>query len=216
MTSRKSCSHWSGFFVFQRGYRPPHYKPCLASRVLTEVLSAQLGRCFGSINMWIVFALLAALASASVVTLSKAAIKDVPPSLVFAIEAVLILLVSWATVLFQDLLPDIARIERKTWLVLVVAGLLTAVSSLLVFRALSMGDASRVSPLTNISLVFSVTLAAIFLREKLTWQVMLGTALMAGGAILIATAKPSDKTASSPKDGRSESGATVYQSSSKA
>ena len=79
--------------------------------------------------MWIVFALLAALASASVVTLSKAAIKDVPPSLVFAIEAVLILVVSWGTVLFQDLLPDIAKIERKTWLVLVVAGVLTAVSS---------------------------------------------------------------------------------------
>lgn len=143
--------------------------------------------------MWIVFALLAALASASVVTLSKAAIKDVPPSLVFAIEAVLILVVSWGTVLAQDLLPDIARIERKTWLVLVVAGVLTAISSLLVFRALSMGDASRVSPLTNISLVFSITLAAIFLREKLTWQVMLGAALMACGAILIATSKPAAK-----------------------
>lgn len=143
--------------------------------------------------MWIVFALLAALASASVVTLSKAAIKDVPPSLVFAIEAVLILVVSWGTVLFQDLLPDIAKIERKTWLVLVVAGVLTAASSLLVFRALSLGEASRVSPLTNISLVFSITLAVIFLKEKLTWQVMLGAALMAAGAILIATTKPAAK-----------------------
>ena len=163
--------------------------------------------------MWIVFALLAALASASVVTLSKAAIRDVPPSLVFAIEAVLILLVSWGTVLVQDLLPDIARIERKTWLVLVVAGVLTAISSLLVFRALSMGDASRVSPLTNISLVFSVTLAAIFLKEKLTWQIMLGAALMAAGAILIATTKPAaKKEGASSKTGRPTNGITIYES----
>ena len=110
--------------------------------------------------------MLAALASASVVTLSKAAIKDVPPSLVLAIEAVLILAVAWGTVLVQDLLPEIGKIERKTWLVLVVAGVLTATSSLLVFWALSIGDASWVSPLTNISLVFSVTLAAIFLKGK--------------------------------------------------
>ncbi|GAB3587416.1 EamA family transporter [Hymenobacter daeguensis] len=161
--------------------------------------------------MWIVFALLAALASASVVTLSKAAIKDVPPSLVFAIEAVLILLVAWGTVLWQDLLPEIGKIERKTWLVLVVAGVLTATSSLLVFRALSIGDASRVSPLTNITLVFSVSMAAFFLKEKLTWQVILGAAFMAAGALLIALAKPADKKESSSKNGRPASGTTIYE-----
>ncbi|GAB2857251.1 EamA family transporter [Hymenobacter ruber] len=162
--------------------------------------------------MWIIFALLAALASASVVTLSKSAIKDVPPSLVFAIEAVLILLVAWGTVLVQDLLPHIGKIERKTWLVLVVAGVLTATSSLLVFRALSIGDASRVSPLTNITLVFSVTLAAVFLKEKLTWQVIAGAGLMASGALLIAFAKPAEKPGNTKKNGRPASGATIYES----
>ncbi|GAB3731953.1 hypothetical protein GCM10027594_13860 [Hymenobacter agri] len=163
--------------------------------------------------MWIVYALLAALASASVVTLSKAAIKDVPPSLVFAIEAVLILAVAWGTVLAQDLLPEIGKIERKTWLVLVAAGILTATSSLLVFRALSIGDASRVSPLTNITLVFSVTMAAVFLKEKLTWQVVLGAALMAAGAIFIATSKPAAKPSQTSADkGRPASGTTIYES----
>ena len=163
--------------------------------------------------MWIVFALLAALASASVVILSKAAIKDVPPSLVFAIEAVLILVVAWGTVLVQDLLPEIGKIERKTWLVLVAAGVLTATSSLLVFRALSIGDASRVSPLTNITLVFSVTMAAVFLKEKLTWQVVLGAALMAAGAIFIATSKPAAKqNQASAENGRPASGTTIYES----
>ena len=66
---------------------------------------------------------------------------------------------------------------------------------------------------TNISLVFSVTLAAIFLKEKLTWQVLLGAALMAGGAILIATTKPAaKKEEASSKNGRPASGTTICES----
>ena len=140
--------------------------------------------------MWIVFALLAALASAVVVTLSKAGIKNVPSSLAFAIQTVLIIGVAWGTVLWQGLLPDIGKIERKSWLFLIAAGVLTGASSLLSFKALSLGNASRVSPLTNLALVFSVTLAVIFLKEKLSWQLVLGVALMAGGALIIALAKP--------------------------
>lgn len=162
--------------------------------------------------MWIVFALLAALVSATVVTLSKAGIKNVPPSLAFAVQAVLILIVSWSTVLWQGLLPHIGKIERKSWIFLLTAGVLTAASSLLSFRALSIGDASRVSPLTNTALVFSVLLASFFLKEKLTWQVMLGAALMASGAIIIAMAKPSSKPGKDQKNGRPETGATIYES----
>ena len=162
--------------------------------------------------MWIVFALLAAMVSATVVTLSKAGIKNVPPSLAFAIQAVLIILVSWGTVVWQGLLPDIAKIERKSWIFLIAAGILTATSSLLSFRALSLGDASRVSPLTNTALVFSVLLAAFFLKEKLTWQVMLGAALMVSGAIVITLAKPSAKPKEENKNGRPETGATIYES----
>jgi transporter family protein len=161
--------------------------------------------------MWIVFALLAALISATVVTLSKAGLRNVPPSLAFAVQAVLIVLVSWSTVLWQGLLPNIGRIERRSWVFLITAGVLTAISSLLSFRALSIGDASRVSPLTNVALVFSVTLAAVFLREKLTWQVIAGAVLMAAGALLIATAKPTEKAEADKKNGRPVAEATIYQ-----
>ena len=143
--------------------------------------------------MWVVFALLAAISAASVVTLSKSGIKNVPPSLAFAIQAVLIIVISWGTVLWEGLLPEIGKVDRKSWVFLVVAGVLTAASSLLSFRALSLGNASRVSPVTNVSLVFSVALAALFLKEKLTWQVIVGAALMAGGAILIAMGEPDEK-----------------------
>ncbi|GAB4053724.1 EamA family transporter [Spirosoma litoris] len=139
--------------------------------------------------MWIVFALSAALAAATVVTLSKAGIKHVDSSLAFAIQSVLILLVSWSVVIAQGSLPDVARIERRVWIYLVIAGVLTCVSSLLSFRALKLGNASQVSPLTNFSLVFSVILAAVFLKEKLSWQVIAGAVMMAIGALTIALAR---------------------------
>lgn len=167
---------------------------------------------FGAQLMWIVFALLAAAVSAAVVTLSKAGIKNVPPSLAFAVQAVLIIIVSWGAAVWEGLLPEISKIDRRSWVFLVTAGILTATSSLLSFRALSLGDASRVSPLTNVALVFSVTLAAIFLKEKLTWQVLLGAGFMVVGVLLIATAKPADKPGGKKKDGRPTSGTTIYES----
>jgi transporter family protein len=135
--------------------------------------------------------------------------------LAFAIQAVLIIAVSWGAVVWEGLLPEIGKIERKSWAFLIAAGVLTATSSLLSFRALSLGDASRVSPITNVALVFSVLLAAVFLKEKLTWQVVVGAVLMVAGVLFIATAKPADKAEkreSSKKDGRPESGTTIYES----
>ncbi|SOD80295.1 EamA family transporter [Spirosoma fluviale] len=139
--------------------------------------------------MWILFALLAAVAAAVVVTLSKAGIKDVDSSLAFAIQSVLILVISWTVVISQGNLPDVTRIERRVWIYLVAAGVLTCVSSLLSFRALKLGNASQVSPLTNFSLVFAVILAVLFLKEKVSWQLVAGAVLMAAGAILIAVSR---------------------------
>ncbi|WP_266365399.1 EamA family transporter [Tellurirhabdus rosea] len=139
--------------------------------------------------MWILFSLLAALASALVVTLSKAGIKNVDSNVAFAIQAVLILLVSWGVVIGQGRLADLGRIDRRVWLYLILAGIITCVSSLLSFRALKLGDAARASSLDKVSLVFSITLAVFFLKEKINWQVITGAALMAIGAVLIALAR---------------------------
>ncbi|UFH53045.1 EamA family transporter [Spirosoma sp. KNUC1025] len=139
--------------------------------------------------MWIVFALSAALAAATVVTLSKIGVKHVDSSVAFAIQAVLILIVSWSVVIVQGNLPTVMRIERKVWIYLIVAGVITCVSSLLSFRALKLGNASQVSPLTNFSLVFAVIMAAVFLKEKLSWQVIAGAVLMGVGALMIAIAR---------------------------
>ncbi|MCB2378955.1 EamA family transporter [Hymenobacter sp. BT635] len=140
--------------------------------------------------MWIVFSLLAALSAAVVVTLSKVGVKNVEPSVAFAVQSVLIIVVAWGVVAWQGHLPTVAQIEARTWGFLVAAGIITCVSSLLSFQALKLGQASQTSSFDKISLVFSIILAVVFLKEKVTWQLVVGAVLMAGGAILIAFSKP--------------------------
>ncbi|QKZ13660.1 EamA family transporter [Spirosoma sp. KUDC1026] len=139
--------------------------------------------------MWILFSLLAALATAVVVTLSKAGIKNVDSSLGFAIQSVLIVIVAWSVVIGQGNLSDLNRIDRRSWIFLGIAGVITCLSSLLSFRALKLGDAARTSSLDKVSLVFSVLLAVVFLKEKVNWQVILGVVLMGAGAVVIAMAR---------------------------
>ncbi len=143
--------------------------------------------------MWIVLALFAALLAAVVVTLSKAGIRNVDSSLGFAIQSVLILIVSWSVVIWQGKLKDLSQVDTKAWVFLVLAGVLTCVSSLLTFAALKIGDASRVSPLERVSLVFAIILAVVFLKERLNWQLVVGALLMTGGAIIIALGADSGK-----------------------
>jgi transporter family protein len=136
--------------------------------------------------MWIVFALLAALSAAVVVTLTKIGVKNVDPNLAFAVQAVLILLVSWGVVSWQGKLGQLADIPRRDLLFLVAAGVVTTLSSLFSFQALKLGAASRAGTLDKVSLVFVVILSVVFLKEKLSWQLVLGAALMAAGAVVIA------------------------------
>lgn len=93
--------------------------------------------------MWVVFALSAALTAAIVVIISKAGMKNMDSSLAFAIQAVLILLVSWSVVFYQGKHAEMGTIDTRTWVLLGVAGLLTTLSSLLSFRALKIWGCRR-------------------------------------------------------------------------
>ena len=141
--------------------------------------------------MWIVFALFAALSAAIVTVLSKAGLKNIDSSVAFAIESVLIIIISWSVVFLQKNTSQLSKVTGKEWWFLIIAGIVTAFSSLFTFRALKFGDASAVNPLERLSLVFAIIFAAVFLKEKITWQVALGALLMAGGALMIALSKKS-------------------------
>jgi bacterial/archaeal transporter family protein len=135
--------------------------------------------------MWIVFALLAALTAGISVTLSKSGLKKVDPVLAFAIQSVLIIIISCSTAWFQHKVSDIGQIDRKTWLFLIGAGIATCMSSLFQFSALKLGNASVVAPLVQLSMVFSVNFAILFLKEPLNWKIIAGVVLMISGAVLI-------------------------------
>lgn len=139
--------------------------------------------------MWVVFSLMAAFATGIVVTLSKNGIKDVDPIVGFAIESVLIIMVAWGVVIGQGKLADVGNIDKRSWIFLITAGIITCLSSLCSFRSLKLGEASRTSSLERVSLVFSILFAVIFLKERITWQVIVGAALMAAGAVIIAVAR---------------------------
>lgn len=139
--------------------------------------------------MWVIFALAGALLAAIAVVLSKAGVKDTDSSLAFAIQSILILIISWIAAFLQKQTSGIANIDKRTWIFLICAGVATCLSSLFTFRALKLGPASLISSLERLSLVFAVVLAVLFLKEKLNWQVIVGIVLMIGGAVLIAVSR---------------------------
>lgn len=135
--------------------------------------------------MWIIFSLLAALSAAVAITLSKAGVKKVDPHLAFAIQSVLILIVSWSVVFYQKRTAELNNIDKNAWIFLVLAGIITCLASLFQFSALKRGDASMVSSLERLSLVFAIVFAVLFLKEELNWKVIVGAVLMIGGAVMI-------------------------------
>jgi transporter family protein len=135
--------------------------------------------------MWILWAVLAAISAALVIVLTKAGLKNVDSSLAFAIQAVLILMITWSVVLYQGNFSQWKEIEKSAWIFLLSAGVCTSLSTLFSYKALSMGPASYVATIERSSLVIAIVLSVIFLKEKLTWQIVVGGAVMIGGALLI-------------------------------
>ena len=135
--------------------------------------------------MWVLWAVLAAISAALVIVLTKAGLKNVDSSLAFAIQAILILLITWSVVLYQGNFSDWKEIEKNAWMFLLAAGVFTSLSTLFSYKALSMGPASYVATIERSSLVIAILLSVIFLKEKLTWQIVVGGAVMIGGALLI-------------------------------
>ena len=101
----------------------------------------------------------------------------------------MILLFTWGIVFFQGGASSISQLKNSTWLFLILSGIATGLSWLFYFRALQIGEASKVVPIDKLSLVLTIILAGIFLKEKITLSIIFGSVLMTVGAIIIAYAK---------------------------
>lgn len=138
---------------------------------------------------WMVAAFLSAIFAAATSILAKIGIKDVNSNLATAIRTVVILIFAWGIVFFQGTHKELLSLNKTTVIFLVLSGIATGLSWLFYFRALQLGEASKVVPIDKLSLVLTIIMAFIFLKEKVSIQVILGAALMTIGTIIISLAK---------------------------
>jgi transporter family protein len=133
---------------------------------------------------WVHWALLSALFAGLTAVLAKAGVKDIDSNLATAIRTAVVLIFAWAIVLVGRT-GSLAAVTGRAWLFLVLSGLATGASWLCYFRALQLGEASRVAPVDKLSVVVAMVLAAMFLGEQLTWRHWAGGLLIVAGAVLL-------------------------------
>jgi transporter family protein len=135
---------------------------------------------------WFHWALLSALFAGVTAILAKIGVADVNSNLATAIRTSIILVFTWSIAIAVVPANAIGNVSKRAWLFLILSGAATGLSWLCYFRALQLGEASRVAPVDKLSVVFAIALAAIVLKEKLGWQQCVGGALIVGGAIVLA------------------------------
>lgn len=135
--------------------------------------------------MWVLFAILSAVFAALTSILAKIGISGVNSNLATAIRTVVVVLMAWGIVFITNAQSGIGDINRKSWSFLILSGLATGASWLFYYRALQMGDASKVASIDKLSVVITLILAFIFLNEQLTLKSMLGCLLIVVGSLLM-------------------------------
>ena len=136
--------------------------------------------------MWRVYALLSALFAALTSILAKIDIEDVNSHLATALRTVVVLFMAWGMVLVTGTQDGITAISKKSWLFIILSGLATGASWLFYYRALQLGEASRVAPIDKLSVVLTMVLAFVFLGEAPTLKTVVGGLLIAAGTLVIA------------------------------
>ncbi len=138
---------------------------------------------------WVVYALISAFFAALTAILAKIGIKNVNSNVATAIRTIVILIFAWGIVFAQGTAKTIPSISKFSLLFLVLSGLATGASWLFYFKALQLGNASQVAPIDKLSLVLTVILSAVILKEHLSLAVIAGAVLMTAGALLIGMGK---------------------------
>ncbi len=141
----------------------------------------------GRAGMWFAFALGSAVFAALTAIFAKVGIEGVDSNLATAVRTLVVLVMAWAIVLVTGVQGGLASISAKSWVFLVLSGLATGASWLCYYRALQLGQASLVVPIDKLSLVITLVLAVVLLREQLTARGVVGAVLVTVGAIVMVT-----------------------------
>lgn len=135
--------------------------------------------------MWVVFAILSAVFAALTSILAKVGIDGVNSNLATAIRTVVVVLMAWGMVFLTHSQSGLQEIGKKSWIFLILSGLATGVSWLCYYKALQLGDASKVVTIDKMSVVITILLAFVFLHEEFTAKSLVGCILMGIGTLLM-------------------------------
>ncbi len=135
--------------------------------------------------MWFVFALLSAIFAALTSILAKIGIDDVNSNLATAIRTVVVVIMAWGMVFLTNVQSGISDISRKSWLFLILSGIATGASWLCYYRALQIGEASKVVPIDKLSVVITLVFAFVFLHEEFTFKSLIGCILIGAGTLVM-------------------------------
>lgn len=135
--------------------------------------------------MWFVFALLSAVFAALTSILAKIGIDGVNSTLATAVRTVVVVMMAWGMVFLTNTQSGVLEISRKSWVFLILSGLATGASWLCYYRALQIGEASKVVPVDKLSVVLTLVLAFVFLHEKMTAKSVIGCILITVGTLVM-------------------------------
>jgi len=135
--------------------------------------------------MWWVLALLSAFFAALTSILAKVGIEGVNSNLATAIRTIVVLIMAWGMVFLTHAQGGLGQISRKSWLFLILSGLATGASWLCYYRAVQMGEVSKVAPIDKLSVVITILLAFLFLHEQFTAKSLIGCLLIGLGTLII-------------------------------
>lgn len=139
----------------------------------------------GGEHMWFIFALLSAVFAALTSILAKVGINGVNSNLATAIRTVVVVIMAWGMVFLTNAQNGLSGISRKSWLFLILSGLATGASWLCYYKALQIGEASKVVPIDKLSVVITLILAFIFLHETFTTKSLIGCILIGVGTLIM-------------------------------
>ena len=135
--------------------------------------------------MWAIFAILSAIFAALTSILAKVGIEGVNSNLATAIRTIVVVLMAWFMIFITGNQNGIIDISKKSWIFLILSGLATGASWLCYYKALQLGEASKVVPIDKLSIVITIILAFIFLGEQITLKTLIGCCLIVTGTFVM-------------------------------
>ena len=135
--------------------------------------------------MWMIFAVLSAVFASLTSILAKIGIEGVNSNLATAIRTIVVVIMAWGMVFLTHAQNGLAEISKKSWIFLILSGLATGASWLCYYKALQMGDASKVVPIDKMSVVITLILAFVFLHEQFTAKSLIGCILIGAGTLIM-------------------------------